>query len=258
MIDFLQKVDRLKGLGSDGSDGLPLRSNQYLLRACIKYLSVPEMEAIPFVFSSFYREESEAPITSGIEDFHFLAYSLAHWVDHYTEAEKGGESQSWQIKDFADARQGHFFWYRLYCQVFAASWDREDPPFASFAAEHKLYGYIEDCYLKDSVEDTDGGEFGGPLQAAVVSGDREMVRLLINGGVDVNARGGRFGTALAAAITFRHLDIIDLLRRHGADIELSTPQPPAWHGYWCAHRNAFSRSRAPQNSKFRPASPPQS
>lgn len=245
VIDFLLKSDRLKDLGSDRCYILPPRSNQYLLRACIRYLSIQELKEIPLVSSSF---DSEAPATPGLEKFHFLAYSLANWVDHYVEAEKEGESQSCQINDFADARNRHFFtWYRLYCQVYAGGWDGEDPPFASFAAEHKLIGYVKDRVSQGYVEDTDGGEFGGPLQAAVVSGDLEIVSLLINSGVDINARGGRFGTAMAAAITFKHSEIIKLLGRHGAAVELSTPGSPNLSaGVWRSHRNPFSRFRALQ------------
>ena len=242
-IDFLLKPDRLKDLGSDRCYILPPRSNQYLLRACIRYLSMQELKEIPLVYSNFFLE---VPITPGLERFHFLAYSLANWVDHYVEAEKEGESQSYQINDFADARNRHFFtWHRLYCQVYAGGWDREDPPFTSFAAEHKLTGYLKDRISQGHIEDTDGGEFGGPLQAAVVSGDLETIRLLINSGFDINARGGRFGTAMAAAITFKHLEVINLLCRHGAIVELSTPGGPIPAGEaWRHHRNPFSRSRA--------------
>ena len=42
-------------------------------------------------------------------------------------------------------------------------WDGEYPPFTSFAAEHKLTGYLKDRISQGHVEDTDGGEFGGPL-----------------------------------------------------------------------------------------------
>ena len=247
VTDFLLKPDRLKDLGSDRYYILPPRSNHYLFRACIRYLSIPELKEIPLVSSNFC---SEVPATPGLERFHFLAYSLANWVNHYVEAEKEGESQSCQIKEFADPRNRHFFtWYRLFCQVYAGGWDGEDPPFTSFAAEHKLTGYLKDRISKGQVEDTDGGEFGGPLQAAVVSGDLETVSLLINSGVDINARGGRFGTAMAAAITFGHSEAINLLGRHGATVELCAPgSPNPAGGVWRNYRNPFSRLRPRQQA----------
>lgn len=71
-----------------------------------------------------------------------------------------------------------------------------------------------------------GGEYGYPLQAAVVAGHLPIVRLLLDHGADIDAEAGRFGTAMAAAITLKQPDMIDLLEKRGADVERCPPQSP--------------------------------
>ena len=45
----------------------------------------------------------------------------------------------------------------------------------------------------------EGGEYGSALQAASAKGNKEIIELLLERGVDVNLPGGRFGNALQAA-----------------------------------------------------------
>jgi hypothetical protein len=75
------------------------------------------------------------------------------------------------------------------------------PPFFSFAAENNLLGYIRESSNECVITQIEGGEFGWLQQAAVVGGSLEMLRLLLDNGVDIEAIGRRFGTAMAAAIT---------------------------------------------------------
>lgn len=65
-----------------------------------------------------------------------------------------------------------------------------------------------------------GGWYGTALQAAVVQGHIETVRLLLNCGVDVNAQGGEFGTALQAAAMQDNIEMMRLLLNHNADVNL--------------------------------------
>ena len=137
-------------------------------------------------------------------------------------------------------------------QYFASGRDYTRISFVSFAAVHGLFGYVEDHISEFTTDGCDGGEFGGPLQAAVVSGDLAMVRMILDHGVNVNTQGGRFGTAMAAAITLQYRDMIELLKQYGADIELQSPGSPLIRSMrpenadlrWAAHRNPFSRARA--------------
>lgn len=97
------------------------------------------------------------------------------------------------------------------------------------------------------ISSTDEGEFGGPLQAATISGNLKIVHLLLDHGVDANTQGGRFGTAMAAAITFQNRGMIKLLGEYGAVVSLQAPGSPLLaygpNDRWKGHRNPFSRSR---------------
>ena len=249
VLDFLLQPGCLKVLRLNQSEIVPWQCHQYLLRACIQYLSSPELKTIPvFREKVVWRGSNEKPPNQLFDEFDFLSYSLENWVDHYVGAEQGGHSQSAQVKDFGEAANEHFLtWYRLYCQSYDHSWDGTCPSFISFAAEHNLFGYVKDCLNSSSLNNSDEVEYTGPLQAAVMGENVDMVRLLLDHGVDVNEQGGRFGTAIAAAITFGKHDMVKLLRQYGADVELHSPGSPLIRGSkWTGHRNPFSRAKALQ------------
>ena len=245
VLDYLFAPDRLQSFLSLDSTFTLACCHQFLLQACIRYLSVPEIKIVSVQFEDFFGIKEKFDPSDGFE---FLSYSVSNWVDHYIGAEKDGNSQASQIQEFARPENNHFFtWYRVYCQSFANGWDGTNPPFLSFAAEHGLFGYVEDFINRCPISSTDEGEFGGPLQAATISGNLKMVRLLLDHGIDVNTQGGRFGTAVAAAITFQNHGMIKLLGEYGASIPLQAPGSPLLaYGPdtgWTGHRNPFSRSR---------------
>lgn len=74
-----------------------------------------------------------------------------------------------------------------------------------------------------AVVTAEGGEYGYPLQAAVVSSHgnlnlgRELVELLLERGADVNAQGGKYGSALQAACQLNDPDLVQYLLDQGAD-----------------------------------------
>ena len=103
--------------------------------------------------------------------------------------------------------------------------DHNWTPF-SFAAEHNLFNFLTSRITHGTNVNLPGGEYGWPLQAAVVAGHLPIVRLLLDHGADIDAEGGRFGTAIAAAITLEYPEMIALLRKRGADVERCPPQSP--------------------------------
>ena len=171
VLDYLLAPNRLQSVLADQPALALAHCHQYLLKACINYLSIPELKDIPVHMESVFQEPERPDYLKGFE---FLSYSLLHWVDHYLGAEEGGEPQAPKIEEFAKPENKHFFtWYRLYCQCFAYGCDGTDPPFLSFAAEHNLLGYVEDYINRNPVSSTDSGEFGGPIQAATISGNQD-------------------------------------------------------------------------------------
>ena len=69
-----------------------------------------------------------------------------------------------------------------------------------------------------------GKEFSNALQAASSSGHAEIVRLLLDKGADVNAQSGKCGNGLQAASDGGHAEIVRLLLDKGADVNVQSQQ----------------------------------
>ncbi|TDL88743.1 ankyrin repeat domain-containing protein [Vibrio vulnificus] len=66
--------------------------------------------------------------------------------------------------------------------------------------------------------------FGTWLHIAAAHGHLEMIKYLINAGIDTNAQGGTFSTnALERAATKGHLDIVEYLINQNVEIDTSEP-----------------------------------
>ncbi len=64
-----------------------------------------------------------------------------------------------------------------------------------------------------------GERYSNALQAASEGGYQEIIKLLLDGGADVNAQGGMYGNALQAASGKGHQEIVKLLLDNGADVK---------------------------------------
>jgi ankyrin repeat protein len=62
-----------------------------------------------------------------------------------------------------------------------------------------------------------GGKYGSALQAAAISGDEEVVRLLLNHKANPNLLGGEFGSPIAAAAAYGNVVAVETLLEHGAN-----------------------------------------
>ena len=63
-----------------------------------------------------------------------------------------------------------------------------------------------------------GGRYGNALQAAVFSGKIDVIQLLLDKGADINAQSGEYGSALQAAVVRGNIKVIRLLLDMGADV----------------------------------------
>lgn len=222
-------------------------NHQPLLQACLRYLLLSETMELRGL---------------AVRTQPFNSYATYYWLDHYRKAEEDGSSQAEQLEVFLSPDKPYFRnWNRMYHILkriargteqlslhrmavpiylsFPLSLEGRNDPWASyddnddddnywtpvsFAAEHNLLNFLTSCLTHGTNVNLPGGEYGWPLQAAVVAKNIAIVRLLLDHGADIDALGGRFGTAIAAAITLKRAEIIALLRGRGADVERCPPQ----------------------------------
>jgi ankyrin repeat protein len=86
-------------------------------------------------------------------------------------------------------------------------------------AAEKGYEEVVKLLLDKGIDvNTHGGQFGNALQAASAGGHEQMVNLLLDKGADIHAQGGYFGNALMAAALKGHGHLLQLLLDKGANI----------------------------------------
>ncbi|PEF35843.1 hypothetical protein CON84_21350 [Bacillus sp. AFS094228] len=83
---------------------------------------------------------------------------------------------------------------------------------------------VRDLLVKEPEMLTWMTPFGTWLHTAAAHGHLEMIKYLINAGIDANAQGGTFSTnALERAATKGHLDIVEYLINQNVEIDTSEP-----------------------------------
>ncbi|KAK6544651.1 hypothetical protein TWF694_001340 [Orbilia ellipsospora] len=79
--------------------------------------------------------------------------------------------------------------------------------------------YVIRKQLRESVNlNAKGGHYGTALQAATVSGNKNIVELLLAAGTDTNTQGGHYGNALQGAAVNGYKDLVETLLAAGANI----------------------------------------
>ena len=66
-----------------------------------------------------------------------------------------------------------------------------------------------------------GGEYGSALASASARGHKEVVEILLKKGADVNMAGGYYGSALASASNDGVRDVVQILLQNGADVNMA-------------------------------------
>ena len=78
-------------------------------------------------------------------------------------------------------------------------------------------------------------DYGTPLCVAAEMGHEEIVKLLLEEGIDVDAQGGEYGNALQAASCGGHKQIVKLVLQKGADTTKRSNK--GWTPLYSAARN---------------------
>lgn len=196
-----------------------IRQDQAMEEICLRCLTYIGYED----FSNGPSASQEA-FESRLERYPFLDYACNNWLVHCAPQ---------QIQDNCSARFDKIWIstqhpkYLSWAQVFSdksitlrrdfKSYTLLTPSMLYYPA---LWGLTHLCerilQFDRRAIDQAGGYYGTALQAASVNCHREVIRLLIEYGADVNQQSGFFGNALQAAAVVGDCNIALLLLRNGA------------------------------------------
>jgi hypothetical protein len=140
--------------------------------------------------------------------------------DHAEEAQKSGISQESLLHCF----QNHENFEKLKCfhtafqRIPGLGCSKGVTPLYTLSL-HGFYELTKTILCQNWVDvNAHGGPYGSALQAAVVEGNEEIVRMLLKKGADVNTQGGLYGSALQAAAVEENKNILGMLLEKGADL----------------------------------------
>jgi ankyrin repeat protein len=189
-------------------------AHEYIARVCIIYLSGMNKRGSLHELVCDY--------------FPLLRYAARYWYEHLREVTLT-DSRALELgKRLFDLKRDASFinWLRIHDPD--ASWDNIDlGRTENLLASPLYYAALLNLPLLtrwclDQRKDVNavnvvGGRYGSVLQAAALTGNAEVVRLLIENGASVHIQSGEHGSALQAAVFENHAEIAQILIDNGAD-----------------------------------------
>ena len=181
-------------------------------RICLSYLqfrdvaSIDESQLDPYGYDELTKE------------YHLLEYAAEHWANHYnsqpTEVVKSSLDAAMKLCNTSSA-QG---WFLAYCysqQLYLSGWTNLG--IASFLG---LVNVAEEFFDEGADGNAECSPKGSALLTATFAGHNQVVRMLLDKGVDINARSGPFEgrNALQMASEHGHNQIVQMLLDKGADV----------------------------------------
>ncbi|KAH8879534.1 hypothetical protein GQ53DRAFT_853627 [Thozetella sp. PMI_491] len=182
------------------------KSHSTMSLICLHYLLLPDL--------SLSKQGS-----SDGQEYSFLPYTAIHWPLHFISQESAIAEKSRQ-----DARklcnvsgEQARLWMPQYFEQSYPYWSGWTD--LTLASHLNLLLVVEDILAKERL-DIDGINitYCTPLQAALAEGHKEIVKLLVSKGANVNAEDEDYGTVLQAASAKGYKEIVNLLVAKGADI----------------------------------------
>ena len=158
-------------------------------------------------------------IQSMFDDFDFQRYSAQFWSNHYKLSIKENSLNNLVMTLF---KTQDFLGYigPILQTVSDLPFSAGKSPLSYEAAAYS--GQISSfrTILKNGNVHAQGGEYGNALQAASYRGNMDIVKFLLEQGIDVNVQGGQFGNALQAAalIKWKPHAVVQLLLENGANV----------------------------------------
>ncbi|KAI9778529.1 MAG: hypothetical protein M1839_008060 [Geoglossum umbratile] len=196
--DFLLFGDGVRVLRADSREDSVIEGHRYLLRACIRYLTIPELKDLRSQIQNTHPDM--VLVGDSIRPFPFLAYAALQWPEHWKALESLGACQSSQVRKLQDGEGCSYF--QTWTVLFNAIANSANSPILRHPCSTTL------------------------LHLATEAGIVSFVKEEIQAAADLNALGGRFGTLLQTAARAGDASIVGLLLQCGAGIDcVGSPWP---------------------------------
>jgi ankyrin repeat protein len=228
--DFLLHHNGLQIIGSTSSQHSLGRSQDLMVRTCINYLSIEELQ-------SAYREttstnellfeddrEYAALAKKKFQQYHFWNYAVRWLFTHVSEAEAGGIDQRYLARVLhSDSNSLFQVWRCFYDWLMVADYGEVQGPetmLLHIASEHGVRSCVAELLSSAISPNVKGGRFLFALIAAASQGHHSTVELLLKNGAEMEVKGKYGRTALHWAAHGGHLEIVRLLLGEGMSVML--------------------------------------
>ena len=168
-----------------------------------------------------YIDAQDIPINELKGEFPLAHYSSRYWMGHARPAESEEEVQKSVSDFFLQREQTYMTWGKPFDPE--RPWDYEpgqrSMPIPLYYASLAGFQCTVNILLQKGMDvNARGGRYGNALQAATAKSHQKVVQLLLRKGADANAQGGKYGNTLQAASIRGHQKTVQLLLEKGADI----------------------------------------
>ena len=156
-----------------------------------------------------------------VQRYPFAQYSARYWMAHAAKAKDKDKRLLELIEQlFCHREISYNICYSLHRPDIRWSYDLRGKPASAmyYAAFGGLLHTTKDLANRGADINTQGGEYGNALQAALAEGNDMIAKLLLDKGANANAQGRYYGNALQAASLTGHEAIVKLLLDKGADV----------------------------------------
>lgn len=197
-------------------------------RACVAYLGLAEVQAIPgrLKLRQGQRAYSEAVLSTS--RFPLLSYAEEHWISHGQEMEWGEESESSESRkiynQFLSSSVLFDNWRDIHNKFHPKQVLLQDYDSNRLAVEYDL-SYFVTMRCINGLLDVDlwTQAYGSYLHLAISRSSIRTVEILIRHGANIEARGPHNNTPLSDACLKGNLNVAKLLLEAGAEVTDVSP-----------------------------------
>ncbi|KAI9862819.1 MAG: hypothetical protein M1824_000949 [Vezdaea acicularis] len=223
--DYFLRKNGLARLQSELSSPTLESSQHRLTQCCYQYIMMDTSQHLPADTKLPKARSKEAKDLMYIasREFPFLEYAVQNIFGHADAAEEYGISQKAFLKEFCPPNGSKLKKWITYNNIFQQYENRRYSHRATllYILSEQNHSNIVKVLLDDVVDiDAAGERYGSALQAASVNGHERIVRLLVDAGANTNLESREYVNSLFAAIRKGHNDIATLLVEGGAEINV--------------------------------------